>query len=63
MQARESPVDAETQKNMMAFYHKRQEQLKSLEANDNEDDYHNSAWANSNNLKKYFSGVGNIRFK
>ena len=60
--ARENPTDAETQKNMMAFYHKRQAEVKALEEND-EDDHANSAWANPKSLKTHFSGVGNIRFR
>ena len=60
--ARENPVDAETQKAMLAFYHKRQEEMKSLESDD-ADDYANSAWANTNSLKTHFSGVGNVRFR
>jgi len=35
---------------MLAYYHKKQEEQKTLE-NDNEDVYMNSAWANNKNLK------------
>ena len=42
---------------MLAYYHKRQEEMKHLAQND-EDDYTNSAWANSRALKNPFSGVG-----
>ena len=42
---------------MLAYYHKRQEEIKHLAQND-EDDYTNSAWANSRALKNHFSGVG-----
>ncbi|DBA86948.1 hypothetical protein WJX79_007151 [Trebouxia sp. C0005] len=60
--AREAPVDAETQKAMMAFYHKKQEEQKKLAEND-EDDYTNSAWANPKALKHHFSGVGSVRIR
>jgi hypothetical protein len=55
---REAPVSADEQKAMMAYYHRRQEELAALEANQ-EDDYANSAWANSGALKAHFSGAGN----
>jgi len=57
---REAPVSAEEQKAMMAYYHKRQEEMRALEENA-EDDYQNSAWANSGSLKSHFSGVGGGR--
>jgi hypothetical protein len=53
-------VSAEEQKAMMAYYHKRQEEMAALEANQ-EDDYANSAWADSRALKSHFSGVGGSR--
>lgn len=56
---REAPISPEEHKAMMAYYHKRQEEMKALEANE-EDDYTNSAWANSKALKNHFSGVGNV---
>eukprot|EP00741_Cyanophora_paradoxa_P002462 tig00000076_g2386.t1 len=55
--AREAPIDAETQKAMMAFYYKKQEEQKKL-ADDDEDSYLNSAWANPKALKQHFLGVG-----
>mmetsp|Transcript_3179 Transcript_3179/g.8460 ORF Transcript_3179/g.8460 Transcript_3179/m.8460 type:complete len:296 (-) Transcript_3179:40-927(-) len=54
---RENPVTPEEHKAMLAYYHKRQEEMKHLAQND-EDDYTNSAWANSRALKNHFSGVG-----
>ena len=60
--AREAPVDSETQKQMMAFYHKRQEEMRKLEA-DQDDNYTSASWANSNDLKRHFSGVGDIKFR
>lgn len=56
---REAPISPEEHKAMMAYYHKRQEEMKALETND-EDDYTNSTWANSKALKNHFSGVGNV---
>ena len=39
------------------MYHKKQEELKKIESN-NEDDFANSSWANPNNLKKNLVGGG-----
>jgi hypothetical protein len=36
---------------MMAHYHKKNEEAKKMEELDDGDQYLNSAWANSNNLK------------
>ena len=47
---REPTIDGETHKSMLSYYHKKQEEQKALE-NDNEDVYMNSAWANNKNLK------------
>lgn len=47
---REPVVDGETHKSMLSYYHKKQEEQKQLEE-DNEDQYMNSAWANNKNLK------------
>ncbi|KAK9823695.1 hypothetical protein WJX72_004678 [[Myrmecia] bisecta] len=59
---REPPVDAETQKAMMAFYHKKQEEQKRL-MEDQYEDYTNSVWANPKALKSHFSGVGNVKIR
>lgn len=59
---REPGVDAETQKKMMAFYHKKQEEQKRL-AEDSSDSYLNSMWANPNQLKGHFHGFGNINWR
>ena len=42
---REPMVDAETQKRMMAFYHKKNEEAKKMEELDDGDQYLNSVWA------------------
>lgn len=59
---REPAVDAETQKKMMAYWHKKQEEQKNLEEN-NEDVYLNSSWANPKAMKANISGVGNIKIR
>lgn len=56
-------VDEDTQKKMMQFWHKKQEQQKQLEEND-EDSYLNSAWANPKAYKNQMQGFGgNIKFR
>ncbi|MEW5314815.1 MAG: hypothetical protein WDW38_006284 [Sanguina aurantia] len=59
--AREPPVDAETQKAMMAMYYKKQEEQKKL-AEDEDDTYTSAAWANPKTLKAAFSGMQNVKF-
>lgn len=58
---RESAMDEEMRVKLMSMYHKKQEELKKIESN-NEDDFANSSWANPNNLKSYLvtggKGVG-----
>jgi Cilia- and flagella-associated protein 298 len=53
-------VDQDTQKAMMAWYHKRQEQQKHLEENQ-DDTYLESTWASGSSLKAHFAGVSNVR--
>ena len=60
---REPMVDAETQKRMMAYYHKKNEEAKKMEELDDGDQYLNSAWADSGNLKRQLHGTGNIQMK
>ena len=59
---REPMVDAETQKQMIAMYHKRQEEAKKLVA-DSEDDYLNSAWADPRKLKRDLHGTNEIGWR
>ncbi|EFJ20104.1 hypothetical protein SELMODRAFT_109240 [Selaginella moellendorffii] len=59
---REPPVDAETQKAMMSWYYKRQQEEKTLKEN-TDDSYTNSEWANPQALKAHFHGTSNIRFR
>lgn len=58
--AREPAVDVETQKAMMAWYHKKQEEQKALAENE-DDSYTSAAWANGGSLKAHFSGVQTVR--
>ena len=53
-------VDEATQKAMMAWYHKRQEEQKALEENQ-DDAYMQSSWASGGSLKAHFSGVSEVR--
>eukprot|EP00742_Colponemidia_sp_Colp-10_P005332 GILJ01005697.1.p1 GENE.GILJ01005697.1~~GILJ01005697.1.p1 ORF type:complete len:309 (-),score=56.47 GILJ01005697.1:102-989(-) len=54
---REPAIDEATQRNMMAFYHKKNEEAKKL-AEDDEDSYLNSSWANPKALKNSLIGGG-----
>eukprot|EP00803_Ostreobium_quekettii_P000039 evm.model.scf_2442.2 EVM.evm.TU.scf_2442.2 scf_2442:4773-9655(+) len=58
--AREPVIDEQTHKAMLAWYHKKQEEQKVLEENE-EDDYLNSSWANPNSLKRQFAGLSEIK--
>jgi len=53
-------VTEDERKAMMAFYFKRQEELKRL-ADSCEDDYLTSSWADSKNLQKKLRGMATIR--
>lgn len=59
---REPVVDSETQKKMMQMYFKKQEEVKRLEVN-NEDEYLSSSWADSQNLKKSLYTGSSINWK
>ncbi|TPX53932.1 hypothetical protein PhCBS80983_g06108 [Powellomyces hirtus] len=59
---REAPLNEQTQKDMMAFYYRKQEEHKKLVEND-EDDYINSSWANTKGLKSAFTGIGDVSWK
>mmetsp|Transcript_25718 Transcript_25718/g.52659 ORF Transcript_25718/g.52659 Transcript_25718/m.52659 type:complete len:285 (-) Transcript_25718:93-947(-) len=58
--AREPIVSENERKAMMAHYFKRQEELKRL-AESEDDDYLNSAWADSKEMKRNLQGLGNVR--
>jgi Cilia- and flagella-associated protein 298 len=53
-------VDAETQKAMMAWYHKKQEEQKALEENQ-DDTYMQASWASGKSLKAHFSGINEVK--
>ncbi len=55
--AREPGIDQESYKNMLAFYHKKQEEMKKLE-DDNDDSYLNAPWADPKGLKNQLIGAG-----
>ena len=59
---REQAIDQTTQKEMMAFYHRKQEEMKKL-ADNQDDDYTASTWANPKSLKGHFAGVSDVRFR
>lgn len=58
--AREAAVSEEERKAMMAYYFKRQEEMKNL-AENNEDEYLNSSWANPKQLQAQLRGQTVIR--
>lgn len=59
---REPIMSEEQRKQLMLHAYRRQEELKKLSADD-EDDYLNSEWADSSNLKKSFHGLRNISWR
>lgn len=60
--AREPAVNEETQKAMMAYAYKKQEEWKKLEA-DAADSHLDAAWADPAALRRNLNGVGNIRLR
>lgn len=59
---REPAIDTETQKQMIAWHHKKEEEAKKIMAVD-DDQYLNSAWANPKALKNQLHGGNDIRFR
>lgn len=59
---REPAVDAETQKKMMSYWHKKQEEQKNLESN-NDDNFLHSSWANPKAMKSQINGINNIKIR
>jgi hypothetical protein len=53
-------VDEATQKSMIAWYHKKQEEQKELDENQ-DDSYMHSNWASGKSLKAHFSGVSEVK--
>ncbi|OAE34068.1 hypothetical protein AXG93_4280s1170 [Marchantia polymorpha subsp. ruderalis] len=60
--AREPPIDSETQKAMMAWYYKKQEEQKALSV-DEDDTYTNSEWANPKALKSALHRMPRVALK
>ncbi|XP_063907295.1 cilia- and flagella-associated protein 298 [Zophobas morio] len=60
--AREPIMSEEQRKEFMLHAYRKQEELKKLDADD-DDNYFNSEWADSNNLKKTFHGLNNISWR
>ena len=60
---REPPIDEKTKSELMAMYHRKQQEMKKIEST-NEDDFAHSSWANPNNLKSYLvTGGKGVGFK
>lgn len=59
---REPAVTKDQQKDMMAFYYKKQEEFKRLEA-DKDDSFLAAKWADGSSLKQSLTGTGNISWK
>jgi cilia- and flagella-associated protein 298 len=49
------------QKNMMAYYYRKQEELKRLEENE-DDEYLASQWADPKSLKHAFTGMRDVKW-
>ncbi|KAK3096571.1 hypothetical protein FSP39_001395 [Pinctada imbricata] len=58
---REPVVSEEEQKKMMAYAFRKQEEMKKLDT-ESDDAYLNSPWADSNQLKRQFHGMNNIKW-
>lgn len=59
---REPVVDTETHKKMLSFYHKKQEEMKTMEQ-DEDDAFLHSSWANPNALKGQLHGQGDVKWR
>ncbi|KAH8376378.1 hypothetical protein KR200_000556 [Drosophila serrata] len=60
--AREAPISEPIRRQMMAEAFRRQEELKKLEQDD-DDEYLNSSWADGGSLKRQAHGLENVRFR
>ena len=60
--AREPIVSEEEQKAMVAFYHKKEQEMAKMALED-EDAYMHSSWANPKGLKNGLTGVGDVKWK
>lgn len=59
---REPVVDRDTQTQMLAWYHKKQEEAKKMQV-ESEDDYLNSPWADPRSLKRQLHGTNSINWR
>lgn len=59
---REPVMTEEERKHVMLQAYRRQEELKKLDT-DEDDNYLNSEWADSGNLKRSFQGIKNINWR
>lgn len=59
---REPVMTEEERKQLMLHSYRRQEELKKLDQ-DEDDNYLNSDWADSGNLKRSFQGIRNISWR
>lgn len=59
---REDPIDKETQKDLLSYWYKKQQIEKELAEND-DDSYLNSEWANPHHLKNEFQNTSKISYK
>lgn len=57
---REAAISEEERKAMMAYYFKKQEEMKQL-ADNSEDDYLHSSWADPKELQRKLRGASNVR--
>ncbi|XP_014609388.1 PREDICTED: UPF0769 protein C21orf59 homolog isoform X3 [Polistes canadensis] len=62
MPGREPLMSEDERKLLMMHAYKRQEQMKQLEQND-DDEYLNSPWADGSSLKRHFHGMSNISWR
>jgi len=60
--SREPVVSEEEQKAMIAFYHKKEQEMSRMNLED-EDAFQNSAWANPKGLKNAMIGTGDIKWR
>ena len=60
--SRPPPVDAETQQKLMAHWHKKEAEAKAM-AEEGEDAYLNSEWANPRGFKQQMHGLGQVAFR
>eukprot|EP01064_Diplonema_japonicum_P005892 TRINITY_DN13890_c1_g2_i1.p1 TRINITY_DN13890_c1_g2~~TRINITY_DN13890_c1_g2_i1.p1 ORF type:complete len:281 (+),score=62.03 TRINITY_DN13890_c1_g2_i1:46-843(+) len=59
---KEPPIDAQAQQDMMTYWHRKQEENKKLQV-DEDISYGNSQWADPKGLKNHFQGTGNISWR